>query len=339
MLSDDKDGRLRYLRVVQATARLRKRVWLGAAVAVLSPIAAWLLRLWIDPLLPAGFPYLTFFPCVILVTFFFGWRPGVVSAVICAIFAWFWFIAAQSPGLQAFVAILFYCLVVGVDIVLINFLHRAAEHIAEDQQALAVLYRDQRNMFGELQHRVANNMQFVSTLLALQKRRVVGNPKEAGRLLDEAQERIETISRIHRQLYDPEREQDSLGPYLQGLCTDLLAASGAGAIMCRVDADPVPLDLARLTTLSLFVVEVITNAVKHAFEPGGAGSIRVALKRQAPDALVLTVTDDGCGLPADFETANRGLGWRICNGLARQLRGALTYTSAEGTEVRLVFPA
>lgn len=342
MQSDDKDDRLRYLRAVQATSRLRKRVWLGGGVAIIASCLALLLRLWIDPFLPTGFPYLTFFPCVILVTFFFGWRPGLVSAVVCAAFAWFWFIApSKTPAasVQSVVAILFYCLVVGVDILLINFLHRAAEHIAQDQQILADLYRDQRNMFGELQHRVANNMQFVSTLLALQKRRVVGNPKEAGRLLDEAQERIETISRIHRQLYDPEREKDLLGPYLQGICTDLLAASGARAIVCRVEAVAVSIDLARLTTLSLFVVEVLTNAVKHAFEEGRPGRIEVALRHEGPDALVLTVIDDGRGLPADFENANHGLGWRICNGLARQLKGAMTYTSVRGTEVRLVFPA
>lgn len=342
MKSDDKEDRLRYLRAVQATSRLRKRVWLGAIVAVMASVTALLLRLWIDPLLPAGFPYLTFFPCVILVTFFFGWRPGLVTAGLCAAFAWFWFIAPTRPmtaNVQSFVAILFYCLVVGVDILLINFLHRAAEHIAEDQQVLADLYRDQRNMFGELQHRVANNMQFVSTLLALQKRRVVGNPKEAGRLLDEAQERIEMISRIHRQLYDPEREKDSLGPYLQGLCRDLLAASGAKTIICHVDAAAVPLDLARLTTLSLFVVEVMTNAIKHAFDEGQPGTILVALRYEGPASLVLTVTDDGRGLPPGFETANHGLGWRICNGLARQLKGALTYMSVRGTEVRLVFPA
>lgn len=341
MQSDDNDGRMRYLRGVQATSRLRKRVWLGSAVAIFASCLALFVRFWIDPLLPAGFPYLTFFPCVILVTFFFGWRPGLVSAVLCAAFAWFWFVAPSkaAANVQSLVAISFYCLVVGVDILLINFLHRAAEHIAEDQQVLADLYRDQRNMFGELQHRVANNMQFVSTLLALQKRRVSGNPKEAARLLEEAQERIETISRIHRQLYDPERETDSLGPYLQGICTDLLAASGARAIVCRVDAVAVSIDLARLTALSLFVVEVTTNAIKHAFEEGRAGRIEVALRHDGPEALVLTVTDDGRGLPADFETANRGLGWRICNGLARQLKGALTYTSARGTEVRLVFPA
>jgi two-component sensor histidine kinase len=202
----------------------------------------------------------------------------------------------------------------------------------------AELYEQQRTMFQELQHRVANNMQFVAALLALQKRKVAENPQAAISVFDEAQARLETIARIHRRLYDPARADQPIGQYLQELCSDLLDATGARNIVCLVDVPPVRLDLPRLTTLSLLVVEVVTNALKHAFRESERGTITIRLEALAAGQAALSIADDGPGIPASFDPArSRSLGFRIVQGLATQLDGTLTYANDGGTVVRLVF--
>ena len=131
-----------------------------------------------------------------------------------------------------------------------------------------------------------------------------------------------------------------MGQYLKELCADLLDATGAQNIVCLVDMPPVRLDLTRLTTLSLLVVEVVTNALKHAFPAGGRGTITIQIERIDAERLRLTIADDGRGMPVDFDPGTtRSLGFRIAQGLAGQLGGQLAYSNEGGTVVRLAFQA
>ncbi|KQP42421.1 ATPase [Methylobacterium sp. Leaf104] len=327
--------------VVHATERLRARPWLGEGAAVAASSLALGLRFALDDVLPPGFPYLTFFPAVILTTFFFGLRPGITCAALSGLAAWYFFIPPASTFIidgPTALALCFYVFIVAVDIALIHVMHRAGERLRAERQISAGLYEQQRTMFQELQHRVANNMQFVAALLTLQKRKVGNDPKAALTALDEARVRLETISRIHRRLYDPSSIERPVGQYLKELCTDLLDATGAQNIVCLVDTPPLRFDLTQLTTLSLLVVEVVTNALKHAFPDGRRGTITIQLERLDAERLQLTIADDGRGMPADFDPdTTRSLGFRIAQGLAGQLGGQLAYSNAGGTVVRLVF--
>lgn len=328
--------------------------WAGDLVAVAAAALAAGLRQILDPVLPPGFPFLTFFPAVVLTTFFLGLRPGLLCAVLSGLAAWYFFITPAETFLlngPTALTLAFYVFIVAVDIALIHLMRVAGARLAAERAVTAELYEQQRTMFQELQHRVANNMQFVAALLALQKRKITDDPKAAAAAFDEAQARLETIARIHRRLYDPSRIDQPVGPYLQELCADLLEATGARNIVCLVDVPPLRLDLARLTTLSLLVVEVVTNALKHAFTGSERGTITIRLEQmpespqgamqgpmQGPMAA-LTIADDGPGIPAGFDpAASRSLGFRIVQGLAAQLGGELTYANEGGTVVRLLFP-
>lgn len=320
--------------------------WAGELVAVAAVGLATGLRVALDPVLPPGFPFLTFFPVVVLTTFFLGLRPGLVCAVLSGLAAWYFFIEPAETFLMEVptaLALAFYTGIVAVNIALIHLMQVAGARLSAERAVTAELYEQQRTMFQELQHRVANNMQFVAALLALQKRKIADDPKAAAAAIDEAQARLETIARIHRRLYDPSRIDQPVGLYLQELCADLLDATGARNIVCLVDVPPLRLDLARLTTLSLLVVEVVTNALKHAFTGSERGTITIRLEpldeNPQGSLAALTIADDGPGIPASFDpAASRSLGFRIVQGLAAQLDGQLTYANDGGTVVRLVFP-
>lgn len=331
-------------RFLRAGRTFRSDGRLGYSLALATFALALLARMHLQGTLPPGFPYLTFFPAVILTTFLAGLWPGIVCAVLSGLAALYFFI----PPFNSFamdgastIAIGFYVFIVTVDIALIHFMHAAADRLEAKTRVTEELYDQQRTMFQELQHRVANNMAFVSALLQLQKRKVATDPASAGSALDEAQSRIEIMSRIHRRLYDPASVDLPVAEYFQEICADLLQATGARNIVCLVDMPAVRLDIARLTTLSLLVTELVTNSLKHAFAEDG-GTITLKLEQLDPQRLTLTVSDNGRGVPEGIDmAASKGLGTRIVQSLAAQLGGevrALT-NFGRGAAWQVVFAA
>jgi two-component sensor histidine kinase len=189
-----------------------------------------------------------------------------------------------------------------------------------------------------LQHRVANNLQFVSSLLNWQRSTAISDPAASAKALDIAQNRLELMARIHRRLYDPESIRLPLGRYLEGLCQEVLEATGAKNVVCLVEVPPISFDINRLMAISLLLNEAITNSVKHGFNGRGGGTVSIRLDMGAADRYALTIKDDGNGLPADV-TEPKGLGSNIMQSLAAQLRGEITFVAEGGMTIRVVFPA
>lgn len=320
-----------------------RNLWFGYGLGLATFVVAFLARLALRDTLPPGYPYLTFFPAVIVTAFFGGVRPGILCAAVSGLAAWYFFIPPfDSFALdgQSALALAFYIFIVSVDIALIHAMNVAAERFQAEREVSAGLLDQQRTMFQELQHRVANNMAFVASLLALSKRRALGDPAQALRALEEAQSRVETMSRIHRRLYDPASVDLPVGQYFQELCTDLLDATGAKNIVCLVDVPALKLDVKKLVTLSLLLTEVVTNSLKHAFEEEQTGTIAINLERLDPDGYALTIRDDGRGLPGDYDPKkSKSLGLRIIQSLAAQLGGDVTFAGQDGvgTTTRLTF--
>lgn len=334
-------ARLKVWDIIHATRRLRSLGLVGDLAAVVATALALLLRFLTDPALPPGFPYLTFFPAVVLTTFFFGLRAGIVCGVLSGLAAWYFFIPpvfSFDLGGPTTIALGFYVVIIAVDIALIHIMHLAAARLREDAEETARLYEQQRTMFQELQHRVANNMQFVSAMLRLYKKRAGDDPAAMLTALGDARVRLDTMSRIHRYLYDPVNVTRPVGAFFQDLCADLLEAAGAEHVRVTVDMPPVRFDLTRLTPLSLIVVEVITNALKHAF-PDGRGHIALRLVQDG-DRMVLTVADDGRGMtPGAVPGEGSSLGLKIVNNLASQIGGTISYETGQGTTARIAFDA
>jgi two-component sensor histidine kinase len=312
--------------------------WLVAAALFLGSLV---LRLEVGPL--AGFPFLVFFPALVLATLLGGWKPGTAIAAAGGISGLYLLVstrehaaplAGDAPGLFAYAA------GAALVVILIEALARTAQQLEAERARAAVALDQQRTMFHELQHRVANNMQFVSSLLSLQARRI-GTAADARAALLEATRRLETISRIHRRLYDPTNSRRDFGQLVEEICRDLLDATGARNVVCRVEVAPVEnIGKDRLTSLSLIITELLTNSVKHAFADGQEGTIVVSLLPVQSGRYALEVRDNGPGLAEGLDpTQGDTLGMRIVRSLAEKLEGTMTVRKDGGMVTRIEFAA
>lgn len=303
----------------------------GGAVAITG--LALTIRFLANPLLPLGYPYVAFFPAVILTTFLFGVRPGALSAILCAILAWYFFIppvfSVKMSGGIAF-ALTFYAAVVTIDIVLIDWMQRANHRLADERERSRLLAERGELLFRELQHRVSNNLQVIGGLLALQMRSVAD--PAAREALDDASRRLGLIGRIHRQLYDPQGEQLDLAAFLTQLAADLIDAGGKPGISCRVEAKTdIHLPSEAVVPIALIVAEAVANAIEHGFAGRAAGDVVIHAACDESGRLELMVTDNGAGLPPGFDLAHSdSLGLRLAQMLARQLGGSFMLEGGPG---------
>ncbi len=313
---------------------------LAYGLSILLAVVGLAVRIVADPLLPPGYPFVTFFPAVIVASFLFGRGPGTATALLSGLFAWYFFVppAGQvkfSGGVA--MAMSFYALVVATDIVLVHWMQTANARLRHERERSAMLAERSETLFKELQHRISNNLQVVAGLLSLQKRDVTDSAARAA--LDEAARRLGLIGRLHRQLHDPSGEQLRFGAFLDQLTADLIDTSGKADIRCWVEADrDLILDADSAIPVALIVAEAVSNAIEHGFPGDDGGEIAVRLMK-SPAAIELTVTDNGRGLPAGFDLdETRSLGLRLARMLARQLEGEFSLASGSGTVARLHLP-
>lgn len=317
---------------------LTERRALAYAVTLVFCGCAWWLRLVLDPLFPPGFPYLTFFPAVILASFLFGRGPGIVAGLVCGILAWYFFIPPARTFVltrNTAVALIFYTGVVTVDILLVHWMQAANARLAAERERSRRLAEHAETLFVELQHRVSNNLQMVGAMLSLQRRTV--SDGEAQRAIGEAAAKLQLIGRIQRRLYGSKGEPLALDAFVTALVEDLAASAGRPGIRYAVEAHSallLPPD--RAIPLALIVAEAVANAIEHGFADRETGTIRVTVCAEGAH-LSLTIRDDGAGVPDSFDVARTdSLGLRIARNLAQGMGAELHVTAATpGTLVTL----
>jgi len=204
-----------------------------------------------------------------------------------------------------------------------------------------ILLHQRETMLREIHHRVKNNMQVMSSLLSLQSRSVT-NP-DISKLLQENQDRIQSMALLHEILYQSEDLATvDFSKYVRRVVDHLFRSYAADnrQIRLRTELEPVGLELDDALPSGLLISEVISNSLKHGFPGGRDGGIRILLRRKSATTVTLTLSDNGVGLPDQLDwTTSRSLGLRLVRALAEQLRANLEIRSQGGTEVRVVFTA
>jgi two-component sensor histidine kinase len=218
-----------------------------------------------------------------------------------------------------------------------NILGMAIEQQQYQRKLQAALDRHQI-LLKEVNHRVKNSLQVVSSMLNLQAN-AAGDSALSERLM-EASTRISAIGRAYSRLaYNADYENIDLVAYLREVVEDLEPAVAP----CKIQLDtPKEIQFAadRAILVALIVNELILNAGRHAYPDSTDGVILLQLVLSDHEAVSISVSDDGVGLPTDFNPAlSKRLGTRIALGLAGQLGAELTRQKpTKGTHFTLVVP-
>jgi two-component sensor histidine kinase len=218
-----------------------------------------------------------------------------------------------------------------------NLLGMALERRQRELNLEAALERHQF-LIKEMNHRVKNSLGIVAGLLRLQARGLEDAAFKAQ--LEEAARRVGAVARAHDQLFQtPEVEWLDVGRYIEAICRDLDGSFAGWDI--QVEAEPrIVFSTDRAISAALIVNELIANAVKHAHPGGEAGRVRVRVAGAGETEILISVRDDGDGLPSGFELGKtRGLGMRIVSALVEQIKGVLTIVEHKpGVEFVVIAP-
>lgn len=207
------------------------------------------------------------------------------------------------------------------------------------EESLRTSLREKEAMLKEIHHRVKNNLQVISSLLNLQAERLADADSRAVFL--ESQNRVRAMALVHETLYGSESlAQIELPRYLERLCDSLVQTyPGSDRITIHHHVAAISLDLDRALPVGLIVSELVSNALKYAFPPPRRGRIEVVADVAEDEYIVLKVSDNGVGLPDNFQLEqSQSLGLYLVRLLAQQLRGVLTIDPGDGTTFTLRFP-
>jgi PAS domain S-box-containing protein len=200
--------------------------------------------------------------------------------------------------------------------------------------------RERDALLQEIHHRVKNNLQVISSLINMQVRTLRDDTTRDA--LQQCRSRVETMAQIHEMLYQSKDYSNvPFGKYAKELVTRVLSASGLSpdGVTIHYEMQNLSLPVDKAIPCALILNELISNALKHAF-PKGAGTIRIELRLLPAERVLLCISDDGVGIPTDFDPArSASLGMQLVVTLAEQLDGRLEIDRGPGAVFRLTFPS
>ncbi|MFQ5576047.1 MAG: sensor histidine kinase [Anaerolineae bacterium] len=194
-------------------------------------------------------------------------------------------------------------------------------------------------MIQEIHHRVKNNLQTIAALLRIQSRRI--ESEAATVALKDAIKRILSVAVIHEFLSD----QETWTINIKEVCQRIITQTVQGIvwpednIRFQLHGPPIWLPARQATACALVINELLQNALEHGFEHEKQGAVSITLTDEG-DHVIITISDDGPGLPDDFDlAAPDSLGLQIASTLViEDLQGALTLTNNNGTTAKITFP-
>jgi two-component system, sensor histidine kinase PdtaS len=179
----------------------------------------------------------------------------------------------------------------------------------------------QKDMLAkESEHRLLNGLQLITSLLTLQSR--AAKNEEVSAELKIAANRVATLGRVHQHLHALDHvESVAFKQYLEKLCHDLaniVSSEGSERILV-VEGNDLKISSVKAIPLGFIASELLTNSIKYA-----KGRITVRLETTSNQHYVLSVSDDGPGLPDGFDPADtQGLGMKLVSALVKQIGGEL----------------
>ena len=198
------------------------------------------------------------------------------------------------------------------------------------------LLREKAILLQELQHRVANSLQIIASVILQSAKKTTSEETRIN--LRDAHSRVMSVAALQQQLAASRLGAVELAPYFTQLCKSIEASMihDPTRLKLTVEADESITDADVSVSLGLVVTELVINALKHAFPGGRSGAIVVAYRSHGPN-WTLSVRDDGVGMPRDAASATPGLGTSIVEALSKQLKACIQVESgSHGTLVSVI---
>lgn len=210
----------------------------------------------------------------------------------------------------------------------------------QSERRIQTALREKELLLEEVHHRVKNNLQVVHSLLDLQMLKI--NDPDLVNMLRDSQNRIRSMSMIHRTLYQSrDFARVNFREFLGDLLPTLMESYGmvAGHVAIEIKADDVKVPINEAIPCGLIVNELVSNALKHGFPGQRRGTIRVSLRQETNGDVELSIGNDGVYIPAELNLERAGsLGLQLVRLLTRQLQGRLEVERAGPTRFSLRFP-
>ena len=200
--------------------------------------------------------------------------------------------------------------------------------------------REKEILLREIHHRVKNNLQTITSLLDLQADSIIDTVNREA--FKSSQTRIRSMALIHERLYKSENlERIKAREYIHHLIEYLEGTYQTRDINIEIktDVENLFLNLDTAIPCGLIINELVSNCMKYAFKDKEHGKVLVTLQKQGTENLILQVTDDGIGIPADVTPVNSpSLGLQLVSLLSKQINGKLRIDRTGGTSISVSFP-
>ena len=207
------------------------------------------------------------------------------------------------------------------------------------EERLKTSLQEKEVLLKEIHHRVKNNLQVISSLLNLQSGHLKG--KETLELFKESQNRIRSMALVHELLYlSEDLSSVDFKKYTYQLASQLISTYGLDPkiVNVKMNLEDAFLNIDEAIPCGLIMNELVSNCLKHAFQEGLGGEINISLYKELDNRYVLTVGDNGVGMPKDLDFKNtKTLGLQVVNTLVDQLDGHIELDRSGGTSFRISF--
>lgn len=219
-----------------------------------------------------------------------------------------------------------------------RFKHQIAERIKEEERIKSDLL-EKEMLLKEVHHRVKNNLQIITSLLSLQSNYIADPHVQT--MMRECQMRVRSMALIHEQLYrSGNLAKIDFADYVEHLTSNLFSTYSISPdrVQLTSHVDHVTLDTGTAIYCGLLISELVTNCLKHAFPDGRSGEIHIRLQAEPDKRILLSVSDNGLGLPPKFDlTEASSMGMLLVQTLTEQLQGAINFHRDAGLRVEITF--
>jgi two-component sensor histidine kinase len=308
------------------------------AVGIVAALVMVYLRMLLTGVANDRAPYALNFLAIVLATLIGGWRSGLIALAVSQSLVWYIVVppawSFQIEGLERIGGLAIATLSQSIILLILGLYQREIDKgVAERERRMEL----QEHALREIDHRTRNNYSTVLSLVQLQAQR--SQDAKVKSALQQVADRIQAIAGAAERLASNSGDIDRirLDDHLCGLVQQIERGIARDGIRIECEIDEISAGAETATSISIIVNELVTNAIKHAFNGEAPGHVRVL--GNAENEFELIVTDNGRGIGAARSGPRNGLGTRLVESFVRQLGAQHEVISTEsGTTHRLIIP-